>query len=183
MGMHLSYQGRSTEVCLFMGLPEPGAGLKTGEMIVSMTNLKIGIGEQFGFWIAPATVCSIVDLIAFIIIIICLVYHSKYGSEVSLLVVGQRWKALKELLTLLAYPIIFCILMIPPVVNRIYGAVFNTVSVTANLVSGSIIPLQPFFAGLTLLIHVCVLKVPKCITKCNCNRRYNQYSALPSTFV
>ena len=144
---------------------------------------NLGIGEQFGFWIAPATVCSFVDSIAFIIIIIRLLYHSKSGSEVSLLVAGQRWKALKELLPLLAYPIIFCILMIPPVVNRIYGAVFNTVSVTANLVSGSIIPLQPFFAGLTLLIHVCVLKVPKCITKCNCNRRYSQYSALPSTFV
>ena len=144
---------------------------------------NLGIGEQFGFWFAPAMVCSVVDSIAIVIIIIRLVYRK--SGETSLLVRGQRWKALKELLPLLAYPIIFCIVLVPPVVKRIYGAVFNTVSVPANLVSGSFIPLQPFFAGLTLLIHVCVLKIPKCIAncKCKCNRRRSRYNALQSTFV
>ena len=70
-------------------------------------------------------------------------------------------KALKELLPLLVYPILFCILLIPPLVNRLIGAFVRDkpgIIVVSTVISGIFIPLQPFFAGLALLVHVCVLK-------------------------
>ena len=127
-----------------------------------------GIAEQFILWYGPALFCSIVDSIAIIIITARLVCCQPSSEEAApLLPSGQRMKALKELLPLLVYPILFCILLIPPLVNRIIGASIdcNTPAifiVVSTMISGVFIPLQPLFAGLALVVHVAVLKRPKC---------------------
>ena len=75
--------------------------------------------------------------------------------------------------TRLAYPILFCVLLTPPLFNRIIGAASQMLDPGAILASGISVPLQPFFAGLTLLIHVLVLKFPKSVLLDKCfNRRY-----------
>ena len=138
---------------------------------------KPGIVEQFILWYGPALICSIVDSIAIIIITARLVCCRPRSEDIPLLTSGQRMKALKELLPLLVYPILFCILLIPPLVNRVIGAIPNSPAsvVTSTLVSGIFVPLQPFFAGLALLVHVCVLKCWTC--KCFRKRRQHHHTA------
>ena len=126
---------------------------------------KPGIVEQFILWYGPALICSIVDSIAIIIITARLVCSQPSSEEATpLLPSGQRMKALKELLPLLVYPILFCILLIPPLVNRLIGAFIRDkpgIIVVSTMISGIFIPLQPFFAGLALVVHIAVLKCPK----------------------
>ena len=133
--------------------------------------LIIGVTEQILLWFGPAMFVSVVEFIAIIVIVLRLLFCYQpndvpTGTSTSLLESSnssaqKRRKALNELLPLLAYPILFCLLLIPPFINRIIGAAYTgqQPNITAILVSGIIIPLQPLFAGLTLLIHILVLKV------------------------
>ena len=132
-----------------------------------------GIAEQFILWYGPALFCSIVDSIAIIIITVCLCCRPSSAEATPLLTRGQRMKALKELLPLLVYPILFCVLLIPPLVNRIIGAIPNSPAsvVVSTMVSGIFVPLQPLFAGLALVVHIAVLKCPKC----KCFRKHQQH--------
>ena len=123
----------------------------------------LGIGEQLGLCYVPMMTISAVDSIGIIVIISHLVCCQPVNDEISLLGSGQRMKALKELLPLLVYPIVYCILLIPPLVNRIYGAVARNLNDYMIVISGSFVPIQPLCAGLALLVHVCVLKCSKCI--------------------
>ena len=126
-----------------------------------------GITEQFVLWYGPAMFATVVECIAIIVIVLSLLFcYQPTDASTSLLEslkssAPKRCKALNELLPLLAYPILFCLFLIPPLINRIIGAAYTgqQPNITAILVSGIFIPLQPFFAGLTLLIHVLVLKI------------------------
>ena len=130
-----------------------------------------GITEQFTLWYGPAMVVTIVESIAITVIVLSLLFcyqpNDKPASTSTSLLESsnssaqKRRKALNELLPLLAYPILFCLLLTPPLINRIIGAAYTEQqpNITAILVSGIFIPLRPFFAGLTLLIHVLVLKI------------------------
>ena len=139
-------------------------------------NISIaGVTEQFVLWYVPAMICSIVESIAIIVIVLRLLFYYRPDDDdksASLLRKKKRHNALKELLPLLAYPILFCVLLIPQLINRLFGAlaVTDQLNIKAILASGISIPLQPFFAGLTLLIHVIVLKV-------HCRRTELQTSA------
>ena len=137
-----------------------------------------GIAEQFGL-LGLAMFCSIIDSIAIIVIISRLVCCQWSSEEVPLLMSERRmkFKALRELLPLLVYPILFCTLLIPLVVNRAIDAIPNSPAnvVVSTLVSGIFVPLQPFFAGLALLVHVCVLKCWTC--KCFRKRRQHHHTA------
>ena len=131
-----------------------------------------GVTEQFALWYGPAMLVSVVESIAIIVIVFWLLFcyqplaNDSQGTSAYLLEETQsaaqkRRKALKELLPLLAYPILFCVLLIPPLVNRIIGAANKSQepNVTAILASGITVPLRSFFAGLTLFIHILVLKI------------------------
>ena len=160
-------------------------------------NLSIaGVTEQFALWYGPAMFLSVVESIAIIVIVFCILFCyqpndvptgtsksllESSNSSTSLLESSnssaqKRCKALNELLPLLAYPILFCLLLIPPLFNRIIGAAYTgqQPNITAILVSGIFVPLQPFFAGLTLFIHVLVLKI--CC-------RHTRYERLSTTYA
>ena len=140
-----------------------------------------GVIEQFSLWYGPAMLCSIADTLAIIIIISHLVCCRPSSDQEPLLNQGQRKKALKELLPLLVYPIIFCVVLIPAMVNRIYGAVSNMLNSNLVLTSAVAIPLQSFFAGLALIIHICVLKCPKSSYSWSC--RLRQHGPEQQSFV
>ena len=124
-----------------------------------------GIVEQFILWYGPALFCSIANSIAIIIIIARFTCCKPNIEKGPLLKSGQRMKALKELLPLLVYPILFCALLIPPLVNRIVGAIPNIqvgIITPSTVISGICIPLQSLLAGIALLVHIAVLKRSKC---------------------
>ena len=66
----------------------------------------LGVIEQFTLWYGPAMICSIVESIAIIVIVLRLLlcYQPDRDEEMSLLSRRRRRKAFKELLPLLAYP-------------------------------------------------------------------------------
>ena len=82
-------------------------------------------------------------------------------EEVLLVENKKRKKALKQLLPLSAYPILTFIFIIPPCINRIYGDITPGFSFPAFIASAVGTSLPSLFSGLTLLIHVMVLKCPR----------------------
>ena len=146
-----------------------------------------GVAEQFSLWYGPAMIISIVQSFAIVIIVfrLLLCYQPEQDEEMSLLSRerSKRRKAFKELLPLIAYPILFCVLLIPPLINRVLGASSTNKDPhhyrDVILASGAFVPLQPFFAGLALFIHVVVLTFPKSVCKCKCfNRRHRQMHSM-----
>ena len=131
---------------------------------------KEGIAEQFSFYYGPATLFLILSVIAIVIMIAVMVYrahksvHSRSGENQPLTSDrNQKVKVIKQLLPLLAYPIIYFMLLIFPLTNRIYMAASgskdsNVILLRAHAVSGG---LMGTFAALVLVIHICVMKSTK----------------------
>ena len=117
-------------------------------------------------WHGPAMICSIVESIAIFVIVLRLLFcYRPVQDESAASLQPKRYNALKELLPLLVYPILFGVLLIPPLINSgiIGTADTNQLNIKAAILASSISAiLQPFLAGLTLLIHVVVLKVHSC---------------------
>ena len=113
-------------------------------------------------WHGPAMICSIVESIAIIVIVLRLLFcYRPVQDESAASLQPKRYNALKELLPLLVYPILFGVLLIPPLINSLIigTADTNQLRKAAILASSISAILQPFLAGSTLLIHVVVLKV------------------------
>ncbi len=63
-------------------------------------------------------------------------------------------KVLKQLLPLLAYPIIYFTLMLFPLINRLYDAFGNSTGFALIVTQGATIAIMGFFAGLALMVHI-----------------------------
>ena len=133
----------------------------------------IGYVEQFILFYGPAIVASLANLVVIFMIICFLGCYGKCkdDDEIPALIHVERKKrrkALRELLPLLAYPIIFCIILVPPLFSRTYD-VFVTVTsndsiadITSFSLSGHVfVPMWSLLPGLALIAHICVLKWPK----------------------
>ena len=125
-----------------------------------------GFIEQIALWSGPAFVGLVLQSVALLTMMITVYYrahrNSGYGRD-------QYRKAFKQLLPLVAYPVLFCILVTPPLIARVYGfaAVPNKGLLTLSAVC---IPCWSLFAGVTLIAHIGVLR---CADKpaCMCVRR------------
>ena len=121
---------------------------------------KNGIIEQFTLWYGPLFIALTLCLIAVIVIILVLVRRAylSHKKEAEPLISKNRNKtALKELLPLLVYPIIFFVLAVFPLVDRIYGAASKSKhgSYYTLLMGHSISQASwGFFSALSLTIHV-----------------------------
>ena len=121
----------------------------------------VGIIEQFTLWYGPLFVSLTLCLIAVIIIIIILIWKAylsyKIKSEQPLLLKEYPNKtlvALKELLPLLAYPIIFFVLALFPIIDRVYGAISPHGSYSLLLAHALTEASWGTFSALALLGHV-----------------------------
>ena len=120
----------------------------------------IGIIEQFSLWYGPLFISLTLCLIAVVIILFVLVkraYVSRSNESELLLVQESRNKtALKEILPLLAYPIIFFVLALFPLIDRIYGAISPHGSFNLLLIHALSEASWGSFSALALLVHVCL---------------------------
>ena len=125
---------------------------------------KEGIIEQFVLWYGPLfvslTVCLFM-VIGTLFVLVCRVCRH-HETEAEPLMISQEQNrnktALKQLLPLLAYPIVFYMLVLLPLVDRIYGAISSHSSYNlamAHLVTNGLLG---FFSGLALLVHVTFLR-------------------------
>ena len=107
----------------------------------------IGYVEQFILFYGPAIVASLANIVVIFMIICFLGCYGKCkdDDEIPALIHVERkkrCKALRELLPLLAYPIIFCIILVPPLFSRTYD-VFVTVK--SKNINDSIADITSFF--------------------------------------
>ena len=71
----------------------------------------------------------------------------------------QNMMAFKQLLPLVAYPITFCILVVPPLIYRAYREASSLPNPELLVLSTVCISAYSFSSGLTLIIHIAVVKL------------------------
>ena len=137
---------------------------------------KEGIIEQFVLWYGPLFVSLTVCL--FMVIGILFVLTSRacrhHEIETEPLMINQEQNrnktALKQLLPMLAYPILFYTLNLFAIVDRIYEAISSHNSYNLAMVHSVTNGLWEFSSGLTLLVHVIFLQ------KHCCQRQHHPFS-------
>lgn len=147
---------------------------------------SIGEIEQIVLLYGPAMVCLSVAAIVVIVIIVVLLRraygYSNYtpNDEQTTPLLSQNREAykrvFKQVLPLIAYPILSVALYIPAFINRLIGTLCNCVSFYSFMWSAISLPALSLFAGLTLIIHIVVLK-------CVNNRQTNTVYHSPTLFT
>ena len=129
-----------------------------------------GIAYQFGLWYGPLFLCLTVNTI--LAILVLAVFSKRWLAKKENLktysqIAGgsklQNKKALNQLLPLLAYPIIFYILTLFPLFNRIHGAIKQEPSFSLDFAHGLIAGSWSFFSSIALLMHMLVME--KCTSR------------------
>ena len=142
--------------------------------------------ERFTLWDGPALVILSATSIGMVVMVITIArllcrkvqYDPTHGTD-------NYWKALKELLPLAAFPILFFIFKLPELVFDIYVAIIGSPSESSLAVTLLSIALWSLASGITLLIHLSVAKC-MCFAKKNIvitfsptELQYSIYSSLP----
>ena len=122
-----------------------------------------GIIEQFALWYGPLFISLTLTIVAAFITLIVLAqraYTHKNPEHEPLIEEqrNQKKKALHELLPLLAYPVIFFIISMFPLVNRFYSAISSNASFELVLAHSITEPLYGFFSSWALIIHILVAR-------------------------
>ena len=122
----------------------------------------VGIAEQFALFYAPIMLCLVANTVSVFVMAVVMVRRAylRVGPESQALLAerDRKKQALKQLLPLLAYPIIYFILLSFPMVDRVFDAISPHPSyslVMVHVVTGS---LMGFFAGLALMAHIAITK-------------------------
>ncbi len=137
-------------------------------------NDHYGIIEQFLLWYGPLFISLTVSIImaSFTFVVLKrraysrknIMEQSETGPLLYSTIQGEtrhNQAALKQLLPLLAYPIIFNVLAIIPLINRIYDAFASDVSYILALAHSISIGSWGFFSSWALLIHIFIKRKQK----------------------
>lgn len=134
----------------------------------TMQAYRTGMIEEYTLWLGPVSIALALDNIAVItmfVILLCRAYSRKRctGDEGRSLLsqsqrVDPRKEAFKQMLPLLAYPVIFFILNLIPLVRRIYEVAAHKNSFALALIHAILGPSWGFFSGLALITHVCLIE-------------------------
>ena len=120
--------------------------------------------EQYGLMYVPAfmsLVGAVLLIVIMFIVMLCRLKRSPSSLELQPLVSDtKRKRALKELLPLVAYPVLFCLFLFPPFINRVYCDI-GKANMAMFMASSVTIAILGVFASLTLILHVLVLKWPR----------------------
>ena len=115
--------------------------------------------ERFALWDGPAMVILLAASAAMVVLVIKLARLVCRRSRYQPLNDGdQYWKALKQLLPLAAFPLIFFLFEIPVFVFHIYLAETPTPSKAITFAVFVFLPLWSIASGMTLAVHVIVAK-------------------------
>ena len=142
--------------------------------------------EQFVIWFVPAIIILLINSIIGTITVATMGYricctesvrkvqHIENDEERTVLVKGKEQTlrdALIMFLPLIAYPFIYCILIITPLVNRFYQLAAHQSNFNLFLASAALIPSFSLSAGIVFLAHIAVVErktLLKFICACKC---------------
>ena len=127
----------------------------------------LGLIEQFALWYGPFFLVALVDALAIVVMVVMLAIRAskeKRCSSVSDMepllnqARDQKKEALKQLLPLLIYPLLFLMLILFALVDRMYGALAKSASYPLAIIHAVFGLSWGLFAGLALILHLCLLK-------------------------
>ena len=123
----------------------------------SYRRTDIEIIEQFTLWYGPSTTLLVIESTVLLIMVAILVCRYrrriKYSGE-SVNHEDQNWKAAKQLLPLAVYPMLFCVLIIPPIVFNAYTYTPQPPSPALIYAGVTSVAAWSLSAGTTLILHV-----------------------------
>ena len=132
------------------------------------TNEKIYAGEieQFAVWYGPALIVLLINSSLAIVIMSVVAFRIRSklrGRNQETMILLQPAKNRNEqafalLIPLLAYPLIFCILIIIPLVNRLYETVTHKRNLHLLIASAVSIPSMGICAGFAMILHIFCVK-------------------------
>ena len=119
----------------------------------------VGITEQFTLYYGPAAFLFTVNMIAIFVMTVTMACrtwtHKAYmDGEPHPEESNQYAKALKQILPLVAYPIIHFVLFLAAFSNRIYTAKEGTAAFGFTVAHAATQSLRGFFDGLSLIVHI-----------------------------
>ena len=114
--------------------------------------------ERFTLWDGPALVILLATSIGMVVMMITIVrlLYRKVQYDTTSDGADNYWKALKELLPLAAFPILFFIFKLPELVYDIYESVRSKPNEPFLAVNLLFISLWSLASGMTLIIHLSV---------------------------
>ena len=121
-------------------------------------NYLTGFVEQIALWYGPIFVFLVLQCITIMTMMITVYYRAHRKSDENVFGREQSKKAFRQLLPLVAYPVLFCILIIPPLISRVYSFAEDTPNNELLILTTICVPAWSFSAGVSLIIHIGVLK-------------------------
>lgn len=140
-----------------------------------------GIIEVFALWYGPVIIALALNSLGIVVIIItmlCRAYQQVKSESDKLLSreKEQKRKALRQLLPLLAYPVLFFLLMLIPFAHRIYDAAAHGISYPLTLAHAVANPCWGLLSGLALIAHIFSVYYHK--IGCTCCKKIRNYHNL-----
>ena len=130
-------------------------------------NYLVGDVEQIAVWYGPLFVVLVLQCIAMLAMMVTVYCRAHRKSDENVFGRDQHKKAFRQLLPLVAYPILFCVLVIPTMISRVYGFASPTPNKDVTLLPAIFIPSWSFFAGITVIVHIGVVKCAD-VAACMC---------------
>ena len=135
----------------------PGCFINKNNNTVTDEIVKI---EWFILWNGSALTILLVASIAMVVMVITLTYRVCLRLKSEPISDGdQFWKALKQLLPLAAFPILFFIFAIPGLIYGMYLSINSTINNGALLAASVCIAMWGIASGASLIIHISVARL------------------------
>ena len=117
----------------------------------------IPLYERLAIWDIPAMIILIVSSAAMVVMVIKLSYKTCWKSRYEPITEGDQFqKAVKQLLPLAAFPILFFVFIMPQVIFHIVTDKSPTPPMALHISAFVFISLWSMASGITLIIHLCV---------------------------
>ena len=128
--------------------------------------------ERFALWDAPALVLLFIASMAMVVMVIKMARRAYWRSRYEPISDDDQFqKALKHLLPLAAFPILFFIFMIPVVIFHIYIAKSSTPVEAQKISTFVFYSLWTMTSGVTLIVHI---SVARCLARKKVHNRLIQ---------
>lgn len=146
----------------------------------SHSQSRNAVVERFVLWDGPALVILLAASAAMTTLVAkltCLIrsrdrYRSLYKGD-------PFWKALKRLLPLAAFPVLFCVFIVPQLTFHIYEALTDSSSRGLSLFTSVFFSLWSMASGVTIMVHICIAR--RCKSKETHEEQHAIHSELNGT--
>ena len=115
-----------------------------------------GFVEKYVTFYGPLFLLLVLESIAMVIMLVTVYYRSCQKGDHSGFGCDQNKTVFKHLLPLVAYPIIFCVFSMPPLINQVYE--LTSPNYGFRIFSSTCIPISSLAAGLTYIVHIAIVR-------------------------